>query len=228
MMSNYKSKIKQTTRDRLFYDTYKYSCKFIVPELSALRELDHKRIDYVIQLRKNNESRFTNFGGSWSRYQRPITDQIIMNLHQLCDLLLAQTDSFKFTISGDIGHIYTNNTELLDSFNEEDFIKILSYREACLNIPRNSIQIKRSNYSSRTYFKTQRVTLEEKERLKDIFQQNDIRVGPSFTEWLTKFPLSKYVSDNYFIDHNTNDILTLLSLATGIKIKKTLTIISDK
>jgi hypothetical protein len=43
---------KTVAKDRLFYDQFEYCIGFHLDEVSALRELDHVRIDDLIQRRK--------------------------------------------------------------------------------------------------------------------------------------------------------------------------------
>ena len=90
--------------------------------------------------------------------------------------------------------------------------------------------IKSSKHSLRTYFKSQHLcSTEQKENLRELlFNQTEIRLGPGLSEWFTRYEFSKYIADNYFIDHNDTGILTLIGLVCPIKIKQTLNIIRDK
>lgn len=228
--SNSRLIVNSVSRDKLWYDQFNYCYTFVLPELSALRELDHKHIDTVIKRRKEIENRYPNFGGSWmaSLRQRTITDEMVINLHRMCDLLLAHNQPYKFTISGDTGHLYTNEFQICTTLHSADWLGTIQCRQVSLDFPRDSIYIKKSKHAKRTYFKNQSISLESKTRLSALRENANIRFGPGLEQWLDRFPNSKYVCDNYFIDHNDDSVLTMLHLATGIQIKKTLSIVRDK
>lgn len=228
--SNSRLIVDSVSRDRLYYDEFNYCYTFSLPELSALRELDHKHIDTVIKRRKEIENRYPNFGGSWmaSLRQRTITDEMVVYLHRLCDLLLAHDKPFKFTISCDTGHLYTNEFSTCTTLHKAEWLSTLQCRQVSLDFPRDSIYIKKSKHAKRTYFKNQSISLDNKQRLYALRENANIRFGPGLEQWLDRFPSSKYVCDNYFIDHNDDSVLTMLQLSTGIQIKKTLSIVCDK
>ena len=221
--------IDRLSKNKFFFDQYQYSYKFFLAELSSLRKLNHEYIDEVIDRRKHiGFSYHVNYGGSWGRYQRRITDNMVKNLHDFCDFLLKIESEYKFTISTDNGHLYTNDIGLINDCHKKDYLKSVSCKQINRDLPPNSIRILKAKHNKRTYFKNQHITLEDKQRLIEFLKRDDIRISPGMTEWLTKHSYSKYACDNYFIDHNDDSVLTMLSLATGIKIKKTLMIIRDK
>ena len=227
--SNSRLIIDSVSRDKYFYDHYKFSYKFALPELTALRKLDHKHVDEVIERRKKLGFAFgRNYGGSWGQYQRPITDQMLVDLHKLCTLLLAHDKDYKFTINGDIGFVYTNDIDFCTTLHQADWLRTLECRQVQLDFPRNSIRIRSAKHDKRTYFRNQTITLDNKKRLEEVISNNNVRPGPGLSQWFDRFAHSKYVCDNYFIDHNDDNILTLLTIATGIKIKRTVSIIRDK
>lgn len=202
---------------------------FSLPELSAIRDRSHKIIDRVCEARQNLNARMKNFGGSWMHsHTRPITDDVIVNLHNFLDWMLSLNDSYKLKISQDVGYFYTNSDDHVQDLHSLEYIKIHNAKQVHVDVPPNSIRIKKSKYLFRTYFKNQSLNNDDKERLYALLQNQPVRLGPSLSEWFHRYTFSKYVCDNFFIDHNDENIILLLGLASSIKIKRTVNIISDK
>lgn len=219
----------QENRSHLYFNEYSHLVTFSLPELSAIRDRSHKTIDRVCKVRQNLNGRMKNFGGSWMhRYQRPISDDMVADLHNMLDWMLAQTSSYKLKISQDFGYFYTNSHEQVQDLHNLEYIRIHSAKQVQVDVPPNSIRIKKSKYLFRTYFKNQSLSIDDKQKLYTMLQNQPVRLGPGFNEWFQRYPMSKYVCDNFFVDHNDENILLLIGLTSGIKIKRTLNIISDK
>jgi len=214
----------------LYFDQYRYCLQFYFPELSALRGKTHSSVDHALDNRA--WARQINYGGSW-RYQPAIpeiTQELRADCHLLCAFFINLPNNFKLTISYDTVYFYTNHLQDVTDMLNFPQVMFEQLREAVVDIPKNSIVIKSAKHSLRTYFKSQHLTnTEQKTSLKNyLLAQKEIRLSPGLSEWFTKYELSKYISDNYFIDHNNTSILTMLSLVCPIKIKNTLNIIRDK
>ena len=210
---------------------YAYCMQFYFPELSALRNKTHAGIAAALKTRRH--MRQVNFGGSWKyhRKQHEITDDLIENCHTLCDYFIQAPDKeYKLTISMDTGYIYTNNLQIITDLINLPGVKFEQLKEVSLDIPVDSIKIRSAKHDLRTYFKTQWLSSEEqKVNLQQmLYSQKDIRLSPSLSEWFERYTASKYIADNFFIDHNSMNIITMLSLVCPIKIKHTLHIIRDK
>ena len=159
-----------------------------------------------------------------------ITDDLRAKCHLLCSFFINVPNDYKLVISLDTGYFYTNHLQDITDLLNFPQVMMEQLREAVEDIPKNSIIIKNSQYKLRTYFKSQHLSnTEQKENLRNLLmQQAEIRLGPSLNEWFDRYELSKYIADNYFIDHNDISILTMVSLVCPVKIKKTLNIICDK
>ena len=217
-------------KDRLFYDRFKYSITFALAEVSALRELDHDRIDALI-VRRNlwREQRSSSLmpmitGRNW----RKITQPTIQDLHELATLLLTATAEFKLVVSVDTGWVYTNSLDLIDQLDAVKSLQEKSYARAVIDRPKGTIKLKNSVHGFRSYFKTDKMTVEQKKRLAQfLFNHTDqVRISPSLAQWIdNKFLRAQ---DYFFIDYNSEQWLTMLSLVQPGLIRKTLQIIPAK
>lgn len=203
---------------------------FYLQELSALRMMNHNKIDSICDFRQNLDHKTRNFGGSWHPIcKKPITDKTINNLHIFLDWMLQyQSNDYFLKIHSDVGYWYTNSLEQIESLCDLDYIKLQDLKQIDLTMPRDSIRIKKSDYQYRTYFKNQTLSIDEKSKLHDMLANQQVRLGPSFAEWFNRYSMSRYVCDNFFVDHNSKDILLLINLSCPIKIRRTVNIISDK
>lgn len=231
LLTNISQKIKTQSRNKLYFDKYEYCLQFYFPELSSIRERTHSGVDNALNAR--TWARQINFGGSWrynNRIGPDITDELRADCHLLCTFFIELVNDHKLIISCDTGYFYTNHLQDITDLLNYPQVMMEQLKQAITDIPANSIVLKSSAHSLRTYFKSQHLANnEQKDNLRNIlYNQKNIRLGPSFSEWFTRYEFSKYIADNYFIDHNDMGILTLVSLACPIKIKNTLTIIRDK
>lgn len=220
-------KIEKQLRDRKYYDQFGYVAKFLLPEVSALRyNLDHDHIDQQLDYREHY--RQINWGGSWQHIGKPITNDVRSNCHKFCDFLLSRSLNYKFLIfDTHIGHYYTDVLDEINKLTTLSYIKVLNVKQALVDLPRNSIKLKKSDYKYRTYFSNQHLSSEQKNNLTNfLVSRTDVRLSPSLTEYISKS--HKYICDNFFVDHNDSGFLTFLTLVSSIKIKKTVDIICDK
>ena len=192
-------------------------------DLCALRRRSHKGIDAYCE--HQTWSKDINFGGSWmwgARRSKPVTDQSRTNCHLALDALNTITISYKIIINEDTGYIYTNNLDPFSVFADLPGVAIVDIKQATVDRPRDSIVIKSSVHSQRTYFRNQKLDIDQKPTLRNFLSdRSEIRLSPGLNEWLFKFPSHRYLCDNYFIDHNDDGFLTMLYLVTPLKIKKT-------
>jgi len=168
-----------------------------------------------------------NFGGSW-RTPREITDQHREHCHAMCDFLLAQ-QNYKITVSQDWGYFYTNDLAAVRGMEQLSYIVPLSVKQAQLNRPRNTLVIQNSQHEYRTYFKPGRISARDKENLQSFLgNQENIRLGPALKNFFTRSITYHYINDNFFIDHNGQGILTMLSLVRPNCVRKTVKLLRDK
>lgn len=156
-----------------------------------------------------------------------ITDEIRADLHLICNKILDSQVDCKLIVSTHFGWIYTNDLNLINQLKSLRCLTNKTYTQAVVNRPKNTVRLKNSPYSTRSYFINVKLTPAEKDTLKNFFanQQEHIRTSPSFNSWLTVHPYLR-TQDYFFIDYTGEQWLTMLSLIRPGLIRKTLTIIT--
>ena len=208
---------------------------FELDEVSCLRTLDHNSIDSMMKRRQEwrelAQSRWLNAKQNTARLNRvhkPITDQTVENLHTLAELLLTTDKDFKLVVSSNQAWVYANNPELFDCLDRLPILQSKTYSQALVNRPPNTIKLKNSVYSFRSYFKFSKLTASQKDMLVDflINQQTQVRLSPSLKIWIDQ-PFNR-VQDYFFIDYKTASWITMLALVQPGLIRKTMQIIPAK
>lgn len=222
-------------KDRLFYGRFQYCLGFSLDEATCLRELDHANIDELIQRRKQwqevTQQRWINGRQNTtilSRRWKEITEKTVADLHSVADVLLASAADFKLVVSVHLGYVYTNDLALLAKLDCMPELTCKTRTQAQIDRPQNTIRLKKSNYNFRSYFKTLHLSAQEKQQLVNFLktQQNFIRTSPSMNQWI-KEPFTR-LQDYYFVDHDSEQWLTLISLVYPGIIRKTMQILADK
>ena len=229
---------KLVIKDRLFYNRYEYAVGFHLDEVSCLRELDHARIDRMIerriawrdiaQQRTSGSIKSTLVGHTiLTRRHKEITDTTVSNLHQLTEQLLTTSADFKLVVSVNTAHVYTNDLTLINQVSDLPGLTQKEYNRAVVGRPPNTIRLKNSTHKFRSYFKTIKLTDDQKTHLVNFLEnQPAARISPALVSWL-KSPLRR-TQDYFFIDHDTMSWLTMLSLVLPGLIRKTMQIIPAK
>jgi hypothetical protein len=229
---------KTIVKDRLFYNRFEYAISFALDEASCLRDLSHEEIDRTIERRKEWREialqRWHRAGtilgkqhNILGRRQKDITDETVENLHTIAEILLTAFVDFKLVVSGNQGHIYTNELMFIDQLDQLPFLTQKYYSQAVINRPRNTIQLKNPQHRYRSYFKITKLTDDQKTHLTGfLLNQYTIRLSPALDEWIVG-PFNR-TQDYFFIDHNEMSWLTMLGLVRPGLIRKTQEIIQTK
>jgi hypothetical protein len=198
---------------------------FYLAEVSALRDLDH------VKITKNLENRRQWRMFSLQRYGRKISDiseECEKNIHKICNLLLSTDYEHKHVVSTNVMWVYTNEVKLLGILDKIDFLEYKKFTQVKIDRPKNSVFLKKSNHTHRSYFKTIKLSVEEKQQLSNFFlsQEKHIRLSPSLKQWLNgKFNRTQ---DYFFIDHSGEQWLLMLALVMPSIVRKTFEIITHK
>ena len=227
---------RSVDKDCLFYDQWEYCIGFHLDEISALRELDHARIDDLVDRRKQwreiAQQRWIkgqrSHGTIMSRRWRDITDQTRADLHSLAEVLLTTAAPFKLVVSINQGYVYANDLALIDQLDLMPELTHKTYARAQVTRPRNTIQLKKPRHAHRTYFKMITLTRQQKQVLVDFLQnqQGHARLSPALEAWLAD-PFLR-TQDYFFVDHDTASWSSMLSLVRPGIIRKTLQIVTAK
>jgi hypothetical protein len=235
-LSKSADKFKIVAKDRLFYNRFEYVMSFKLDEVSCLRILDHANIDLMMKRRQEwrevTQHRWLNAkqntGVIVSRRNKLITQHTIDNLHTLAETLLTTDKDFKLVVSSNQAWVYTNEPELFDILERLPILQHKTYAQVQVNRPANTLKLKNSKYSFRSYFKFSKLTALQKDQLIDflINQQTQVRLSPSLKIWIDQ-PFNR-VQDYFFIDYKTASWTTMLALVHPGLIRKTLQIIPAK
>ena len=216
--------------DRLYYNEFKYSLSINLIEASVFRGMtcyDAEDIDQKIHVRRVWQSTY----GTHGKRMHAFTAKVVRDLHTVGEKLLVDKKS-RLVCWRNGFTLYTSDLEHIKSIVELDCARNPSLTSMTVNRPANSIELKNSKFSHRTYLKTYQIDLEEKQKIINLLKNHsaNIRLSPSLQKYIdTKSKLTKmYWYDNFFIDHNGKDILLLLSLVRPGVVRKTFDIISNK
>ena len=210
---------------------------FELAEVSSLRILDHDSINDTMEKRRVwreiAQQRWVNgrqnHGIIVSRQlHKIITQECIDNLHGLAEVLLTATEEFKLVVSLDQARVYANDTSLFDRIERLQFCRYISYSQAQISRPRNTVVLKRTGHDLRTYLRHAKMTWDEKDRLVAFLQgqQGTVRLSPGLRSWMANG--FNRCQDYFFIDHSGESWLTLLNLVHPGLVRKTLHIIPAK
>jgi hypothetical protein len=231
-----KHKFSPVNKDRLFYDRYKFCLGFHLDEVSCLRQLDHDFINNTMEHRKQwreiAQQRWVNgrqkHGVILRRTWREITEKTVADLHALAEHLLTTTAEYKLVVSVNQGYIYTNDLGLIDQLSVMPELTYKSYTQALVTRAKNTLQLKNPQYQFRTYLKMLKLTERQKDQLMDFLhgQRGHVRLSPGLDRWFDG-PFNR-CQDYFFVDHNTESWLTMLSLVHPGIVRKTMHIIPAK
>jgi hypothetical protein len=220
---------KSVASDRLFYDHWQYCVHFRLDEVSALREsLDRATIDELLNRRQQWRERVRQRWphNNFVRGHDAITDVVRTNLYDFAEFLSLTTEPYKMVITVDHCRIYSNSTNLLERIGRLPFIHNPGYSRAQVTRARNTIALRNPQYQLRSYFRNIKLNSEEKTQIINFLNQQEIRMSPALQEWINS-PFNR-TQDYFFVDHDSESWLTMLSLVSPGIIRKTMHIIPDK
>ena len=209
-------------KDRLFYDQYQFCMTAGLAEAGCLRRLSHDYIDHVVRIRKE----YRVLSRSWSNMRVNITDEMVADLHNLCDLLTDTTHQFKLLIEYGGFRLYTNDETLLKEVIETNIrFRFTHFKQVTIDRPRDTVKLKNPKHLRRSYFNRSKLTEQEKTAIANFFKNNinTIRLSPCLRDWLGQ-PF-KWTEPYYFVDHDDDAWMVMLSLIRPGLIKKTFSII---
>jgi hypothetical protein len=189
-------------------------------------------IDRVIARRKEWGRRLARSPnpGSWLWQELDITDRDIANLHTMCDFLSQDDRDRKIMISGNWIYVYSNDPDLLTDIASLDFLdttKMLYTRVKLVGSPGTIVQ-KNPKYQKRSFLRSMVISPEQQQNLRNFLEnQESARVSPAL-EYALGRDLMTRTMDYFFVDHDDDSVLIMLSLIVPNIIRKTLPIRSHK
>jgi hypothetical protein len=212
------STIKIEKRNRLYHDRFQYALSFSLDEIYMIRELPGaEKLQYWA------DRRMIAQGNSNLPYYSRLTPESVQRLHDTQNQLLGFEQPFKFTVSFNQAWVYTSDysdLEHLYSFlrSGEKLLhwRIHGIRKAEVVGDPNIINLKKSKYSSRVYFKDRKVSEDLRIQLDAWLNNNANAVKPSMglTRWLGKARSwrSDYMQRYFYIDCTDSSYHTLFAM----------------
>lgn len=215
-------KIETVESSQPFYGQYQYSFKFYLYNVNVLRVLDHRAIDERIEYQRSWRSR-----SNWS-YFKEITDNDVIQLHSLCDVLTANTGNYKLVVSSNVAYVYSNDLAFVTELNDLSYLSKKKVSQINVTRPSGTIALRDPKWTHRTYFRSRTLDLDKKNQLRNyLLQRENIRISPGLFEWFEySANWNTWTQSYYFIDHNNDgEILFLNMVSPGIT-NRTLQIIA--
>ena len=206
---------KVARRNSLYYGQYQYSAQFYLKEASALRELDHDKIEKTLAFR-----------AAWTTNR--VQDYEREAVHTACDCLLAINRPYKTMISYNWISFYTNDVADIDYLEAtKSMRRIGDITTGEITHPKNTIGLKFPKHKFRTYVKSHKPTPEQCESLREFLKHNkaDLKPSTGLKEFLSPKSQRYWMSDYFYVDHNDMRIVTALALINPALIRKTLPIV---
>jgi hypothetical protein len=222
-------------KDRLFYDRFEYCLGFHLDEVSCLRQLDHAAINDNMERRKQwreiTQQRWLNNrqngGVVLQRIWKEITEKTVEDLHTVATQLLATQAEYRLVVSVNQGYVYTNDLSLIGQLSIMPNLAYKTYTRAQVTRPKDTIALRNPQHKFRTYFKLLKLTTDQKDHLMDFLHgQQHIRISPGLNRWFD-LPFNRS-QDYFFVDHDTESWLTMLSLVHPGIVRKTIHIVPTK
>lgn len=210
------------SRDRLFFDQYRYCMSFRFRESGRMRVLDHDQIrhscHWANQLWRNQSAQLTVID--------PAYQQLMLDL---CDVIKSISVPYKRVVYHGHQYFYTNSPEIFNLFVNFPRITHCCYTQAVIDRPRNVVLLKHSDYQWRTYFKSRVYRDHEVQQLSRFLlgRPQQFRLTPNWQTRLSR--RHAYITGSFFVDHHDQQDTLLLSMIVPGCVGKTLSIcLSDK
>lgn len=197
-------------------------------ESYAVRHLSHEHVDQTIAVRRMYLLTNKNF---YRHRQQDITDTVVENLHKFCQLLLDTKHRFKLVVEFRTIRLYAESDELFQEILASD-VNIANPRcsRANINRPKDTIQLKNPRHTHRSYFKRTAMTESEKRAVGNFLSNNaeTLRPSPALEDWLKRIDQwAVWTEPHFFVDHNDESWMVMLSLIRPRLIKKTIQLIKS-
>lgn len=186
-----------------------------------MRELTHQSIVNACALSRG----IPVFGG----YRKSVTPEKEHALLMLCDTITAIQHPFKRIVYSDWQYFYTNHPEIFEPLAQFPGTEYITYQQACVDQPRDTIVRKHSDYQWRSYFREAWYTNDQIATLgKFLLSRPDqFKMTPY---WRSRWNSSKYmyITRSNFVDHQDSNDALLLQMALPGCVRKTLPIVQSQ
>jgi hypothetical protein len=209
---------KTVSRDRLFFDRYKFCMRFRFDQSGRMRSLLHEDI------RKSCvwTNHAANITSSWIS---PVSAEHYNVMLQLSDLINSVTVEFKRIVFTEWQNFYTNDPEFFSQLAAVPGVRYITYHEAVVNQPRDTVVLEHSDYQWRSYFHER------------WYSQDQMNILSNF---ITSRPQQFFITKNwrnrlsnchcwitrmFFVDHYDPQDVMLLNMVLPGCVRKTMPIV---
>jgi hypothetical protein len=227
------------SRSSLYYGTYEYAMSWQQDEIGCIRSLDQKKMQSHIRMRMDYEQRRNSqYKPYRESFDSKFTTRCRDNLEGIRALLAAEIQPNKMVFFNHYLTVYTNDPSLYDRLNQCEWIASVDVKRAELDRPPNTILLKNPQHQYRTYFRGRSIGKAQKSRLAAWIttQGNDIAASKSLRAFLAldHYPTRVHwwrgdtAESYYYIDHNSLQYETMLSMVCPGMVRKTLSIVKKQ
>jgi len=227
------------SRSSLYYNAYEYAMTWQQDEVGCIRSLDETKMLSHIRMRMDYEQRrnslYKPYGES---FESKFTTRCRNNLEGMRALLATETKPKKIVFFHNFLTVYTNNLGLHGRLMACDWIESVDIKRAELNLPPDTILLKNPQYQYRTYFRGRSLGKTQKARLaawvttqgddvaasKSLQAFLEIETRPTRVYWWRNDATESY----YYIEHNSLQYETMLSMVCPGMVRKTLPIVKKQ
>ena len=231
--------MRSESRSSLYYNAYEYAMTWRQDEIGCIRSLDQNKMQSHICVRMEYEaSRNSHYQRYGEKFISKFTTRCRDNLEGMRALLAAETHPKKMVFFNNFLTVYTNNLGLHGRLMTCDWIESVDLKRAELNLPPDTILLKNPQYQYRTYFRGRSLAKTQKARLAQwvTTQGNDITASKSLQAFLNIeiSPKQMYywrgdaTESYYYIEHNSLQYETMLSMICPGMVRKTLPIVKKQ
>jgi len=231
--------MRSESRSSLYYNAYEYAMTWQQDEIGCIRSLDQKKMLSHIRMRMDYEhSRNSLYKPYGENFESKFTTRCRDNLEGMRALLATETQPKKMVFFNNFLTVYTNNLGLHGRLMACDWIESVDLKRAELNLPPDTILLKNPQYQYRTYFRGRSLGKTQKARLaawvttqgddvsasKSLREFLDIETRPTRVYWWRNDATESY----YYIEHNSLQYETMLSMVCPGMVRKTLPIVKKQ
>lgn len=218
LMTQNKSLLLEESRDRLYFDKYKYSFRSFLLEANLLRSWDHDEIERRAEIRRHSQSVWHR---SWTASRQDLD-----NLHQICDKISSWAADHKRVVYSNHLYLYSDDRGFMDELLRLPFFRWTEMALARVSRPRDVVLLNDPKHRLRTYFRDRWLSEEQSVKLKNFLlsRRNIFYFTEIFADNLSRFRNRLHLGQHNFVDHDSEQELLMLDLVCPGLIRKTLPI----
>jgi hypothetical protein len=231
--------MRSESRSSLYYKAYEYAMTWQQDEVGCIRSLDQKKMLSHIRMRMDYEhSRNSLYKRYGENFNSKFTTRCRDNLEGMRALLATETKPKKMVFFNNFLTVYTNNLGLHGRLMACDWIESVDIKREEINLPPDTILLKNPQYQYRTYFRGRSLGKTQKARLAAwvTTQGADIAASKSLQAFLELDNKTNRVlrwrndvaESYYYIEHNSLQYETMLSMICPGMVRKTMPIVKKQ